>query len=84
MARIKAEKMNPYEPYTHKDSVYLDCPQCGEEYEWLSPFTVSSIDFSEEVDMTKNCRFHTPTPQARCINCQVKLRLEQAERKHNK
>lgn len=83
MAKIKAEKMNLYYPYFFKDTVYLDCPDCGEEYEWLSPLTVSGLYHDEEPDLRDTCRFFNSVPQEKCIKCQVKLRLEQAQRKHN-
>ena len=83
MAKIKAETMDIYEPYSFKDTVFLDCPDCKEEYEWVDPFTVCTVDYKEEYNIEKECRMFAATPQRRCIKCQVKLRLKQAERKHN-
>ena len=79
---IKAKNHDLYEPYYYSQIVLLDCPECNEEYEWVSPFTVSGIDHSEEPDLNNTCRFHPSTPQRRCIKCQVKLRLKQAKEIH--
>ena len=73
--------MNPYEPYSFKDTVFLDCPRCGEEYEWVDPFTICGMDHSDEYDIMKTCRMYSCIPQRRCISCQVKFRLKQAESK---
>jgi len=82
MAKIKAKKMDVYEPYSFRDTVYLDCPECGEEFEWVDPFTVCAVDYSDDYDIMRTCRMYSATPQRRCIKCQVKLRLKQAEEKH--
>ena len=79
MAKVKAEKMDMYEPYSHGDTVFLDCLSCGEEYEWINPFTVCNMEHSEGF-----CRMYPATLQSRCIKCQVKLRIEQARIKHGK
>lgn len=84
MAKIKAEKIDIYEPYSHGDTVFLDCSSCGNEYEWINPFTACNMDYSEGFSENKTCRMYPATLQARCIKCQVKLRIEQARIKYEK
>ena len=81
--KIKADKMDFYEPRTYGQRVFLDCSDCGSEYEWLMPFTASSTDDREEFDPMKTCKMWSCVPQRRCIKCQVKLRIKQAKEKHD-
>jgi len=83
MAKIKSEKMDIHEPYSFRDTVFLDCLFCGEEYEWVQPFTACSMNWEEEFNPMIRCMMFSPIPQIRCIKCQVKLRLDQSKENNN-
>lgn len=71
---IEVKSQNPYEPYSINDLIVVTCPSCSNKYEWMYPYTVSSLDGGEP-DMNKKCLIRKSKPQEVCPPCQAQLRI---------